>query len=806
MKISERWLREWIDLPLTVDAIAEQLTNLGIEIEGIAPVAPPFQGVVVGEVLEVIKHPDADKLRVCKVKVGENAEPLTIVCGAANVRSGIKVPAALVGAVLPGGMQIKKAKLRGVESFGMLCSAVELGIAETSEGLLELDSDAPIGHDIRKYLDLDDQVIEIKVTPNRGDCLSVLGIARELSAANGVPLKKPNFGIISANATDIDVSNIDVIISGDNAKAACPHYAGRVIKGINNKLQSPFWLRERLRRSGLRSISPVVDVTNYVMLELGQPLHAFDLAKIDKWIEVRFACSDESITVLDGREIKLNVGDLVIADAVGRPLALAGIMGGSFSSIIPDTANVFFESAYFDPDVIRKSVQAHNLHTDSSYRFERGVDYLLQREALDRAAQLLLQIAGGTSASSATEETAQEFLPKAKTIKLRKSQIQKILGIDIADDKIVLICNKLNLAVKAEDDGWQISTPSYRFDLAIEEDLLEEIARINGYDAIESQAIVGLLQASDNTGNDVYLDRAGLSNILITKGYNEIITYSFINSNLQKLLDPKHEPQKLLPSPLGHDLVMRTNLWPGLIKAALHNLVRQRNRMRLFEVGLCFNQMEGELVQSPFIAGLVLGEAYPLQWGEGARDVDFFDVKNDVDCLLRQFGHFDDIKFVAEAEMHPALHPRRSAKIYAADVFLGEIGELHPKVQQQLDIPRKMYVYDINLSLLINMLSRNTRSVSKFPTIQRDLALVMPNDVNWQQIKDKILAISGKILQYIQVFDVYCGSGINKGYKSIAVRLVFLDESRTLTDDEVDGVINNILVLLKETFNVKLRG
>lgn len=818
MKISEKWLREWIDVPIDCATLVDELTMLGLEIEGVTPVAPDFNGVVVGEVLEVIAHPNADKLHLCKVNVGSNnaAEHLSIVCGAANVRAGLKVPVAQIGAVLPGNFPIKKAKLRGTESFGMLCSTVELGLAESSSGLMELPNDAPIGQDIREYLDLNDNVIDIKVTPNRGDCLSVLGVARELSAMHRIELKKPTFLREREKSSDESsgISGFEVIV---NAKSACPHYAGRVIKNINNKAETPLWLKERLRRSGVRSVNPVVDITNYVMLELGQPLHAFDLAKLNRCLIVRFAQSCEEIKLLDESSLQLCDADLIIADAE-KPVALAGIMGGSSSAAHGNTLDVFLESAYFSPQIIQSCAKRYDLQSDSSYRFERGVDPMLQLQALERATQLVLEIAGGVP-YDVIEEFSAPDMPRPSCINLSKKQARRVSGVDLTSDEIVSILRGLNMQVdgdvsSGETESFVVLPPSYRFDISIEEDLIEEIVRIYGYNSIAEREIIGTLiqpskvHQSQTISADQYLARQKMTDFLAARGYYEIITYSFIDHALQQMIEPNVQPLKLAKNPISHDFVLRTSLWPGLIKTILTNQARQINRVRVFETGMCFREDgNGELLQSNFIAAAICGDAYPKQWGIKSGSADFFDTKSDVECLLRLLGYDTaDIKFVSDDRLHSALHPKRCAKIYHFEQLLGYAGELHPRISQKLDILGKILLFEIDLSLLINKLHKKAQNASKYPFIQRDLALVVNKNLGWQQIRDKIVAKSGEILQYIQVFDVYYGDGIDNEEKGMAVRLVFQDKNRTLTDEEVEKMVKDILISLRKNFNAKLRG
>src|SRR3972149_1909986 len=691
MKFTKNWLQELINIDLTTEKLAEQLTMVGLEIDSIKPVAGDFHGVVVGEVLEVASHPNADKLSVCQVSVGA-AEPLNIVCGAKNVRAKLKIPVALVGAQLPNNFKIKNSKLRGVDSAGMLCSAVELGLPDISQGILELSDDAPIGADIRKYLKLDDVVIEIELTANRGDCLSMIGIAREVAAINRTwptQLEIPKFKI-----------NSDVFPVSIQAKDACPHYCGRIIRGVNNHITTPLWMQEHLQRLGIRPISFIVDITNYVMLELGQPLHAFDLNKLDKKIEVRYAKQGEEMFLLDGNKVELNTKTLVIADD-SKCLAIAGVMGGSDTGVSLDTCDIFLESAFFIPEKIAVIARSYNLQTDSSYRFERGVDYKLQLQALDRATALILEIAGGNP-GVVSEVSAEEYLPKTSEIILHRGSIEKILGISITDKDITDILLYLGMKLEPTVDGWKVVVPSWRFDIKIEEDLVEEVARIYGYHLIPEQKIVAELGGNKDISDRKSMDR--IYDLMEDRGYNEVITYSFIDEKLQALFGADSVALPLANPISSEQSVMRTTLWPGLINAVKHNFQRQQQRARFFEVGLRFLQQDNSLEQQLAIAGVISGDLYPEQWGiKQKENADFFDLKNDVVAILKLFAYESDVEFIPKS--HSALHPLRSAQICVAGFCVGFIGELHPMIKQQLELNKSHVLFEINLSSLINKMS-----------------------------------------------------------------------------------------------------
>lgn len=786
MKISAQWLKKISSLNLDSAKIAEQLTMAGIEVSSITSVAKKFSKVVIGEVLSVAAHPNAERLHLCVVNVGES-EPLNIVCGAPNVKTGLKVPVALVGAHLED-LEIKKAKLRGVESYGMICSTTELGLSETSEGIMVLPDDAKVGMDFRKYLELDDEIIEAEIMPNRGDCLSALGLARELAAINSCSYPKIDITKFKSSKDSIRIK----ILAHD----ACPHYVGCIVKGINVNVDTPIYLKELLRRSNIRSINPVVDIANYVMLELGQPLHMFDLAKIEKNICVRYANHNEKLILLDGKEVELDDKTLVIADAK-KTLAIAGIMGGADSAVDLNTKDIFIESAFFTPTKLRGCARRYGLQTDASFRFERGVDPELQLSALNRAVNLLTEIVGGKP-GKIVDEKVSTFLPKSPVIVLRKNKIKKILGVDLDNKKVKLILEHLGMKVKKNTSGWKVKPPSFRFDLEIEEDLIEELARIFGYQNIAEQKITGNLQVNKWFS----LERRRLCEFLVDLGYREIITYSFIDPELQTLLD-SHVPLPLI-NPISSELsVMRTNLWTGLIKTLQSNQSHKHFRMKLFELGLCFIKEEGkELEQQPVIAGLLASNPYPEQWGLKAKPVDFFDVKNDVENLLKSIGQ-NNVSF--RPNDHKVLHPKRSAKIYVRNKYVGDIGELHPKTSQILEISFKTCLFSINLSLLNNELHDTIKVINKMPPMIRDLAIVVDKIIIWEDLKKEIVAIGGKLLKNSEVFDVYQDENLGLEKKSIAIHLTF-QSSSTLTEVEVESIMGKIVSALTEKFNAKLRG
>lgn len=791
MKISEQWLRTWTNPAVPTDELVAQLTMAGLEVDAVTPVAGVFSGVVVGHVLDVQPHPDADKLRICRVDAG-SGEPLQIVCGAPNVHTGMRAPVATIGAVLPGDFRIRKSKLRGVESFGMLCSARELGLSEDHGGLMPLPADAVPGTDLRDYLGLDDRVIEVDLTPNRGDCLSVAGVAREVAVLNDAPLTP----VACTPVPAADDARFPVRIE---AGADCPRYAGRVIRGVDPAAATPLWMTERLRRAGLRTLGPLVDVTNYVLLELGQPMHAFDLGRLAGGIVVRRAMAGEALDLLNGSRIELLPESLVIADHTG-PVALAGIMGGAATACTGTTVDVFLESAFFAPQRIAGRARRYGLHTDSSHRFERGVDPVGQVPAIERATRLILDICGGTP-GPVTEVVAEDELPLAPTIRLRRERIRRLLGFELDDASVTGILERLGMRLVPSEEGWQVTPPPFRFDMAIEADLIEDIGRIHGYNRLPTHRPLSRFAIGAIPESRLPLER--LRTVLVDRGYQEAITYSFVDPAFQAALDPQHTPVTLA-NPISADLaVMRTSLWPGLVKALEHNRKRQQPRVRLFETGLRFLGTDAGLVQDTRIGGVVCGDALPEQWGEPARALDFFDVKGDVDALLAVSGEAGAIRYAA-AE-HPALHPGQSARILRDGVAIGWIGLVHPAVEKQLDLGGRVYAFELDLAATARARVPAYAELSKFPAVRRDLAVVVGEDVAAGKVHALIRARAGEWLRESWLFDVYRGKGMEEGRKSLAFGLILQDFSRTLADSDVDSVISGIVAGLHDEFGATLR-
>ncbi|ERO60977.1 phenylalanine--tRNA ligase subunit beta [Pseudomonas piscis] len=791
MKFSEQWLRGWVSPQVSRDELVARLSMAGLEVDSVTPAAGDFSGVVVGEVLSTEQHPDADKLRVCKVSNG--AETFQVVCGAPNVRPGLKVPFAMIGAQLPGDFKIKKAKLRGVESNGMLCSQAELQIGEGNDGLMELPADAPVGEDIRAYLSLDDASIEVDLTPNRGDCLSLAGIAREVGALYAAKVQRPE--VKAVPAVHDEVRPVDVL-----APAACPRYLGRVIRNVDLSKPTPLWMVERLRRAEVRSIDAAVDITNYVMLELGQPLHAFDLAEINGGIRVRMAEEGEKLVLLDGQEVALRSDTLVIADHT-RALAIAGVMGGEHSGVTTKTRDVFLESAFFDQIAVAGKARSYGLHTDASHRYERGVDWQLAREAMERATGLLLEITGG-EAGPIIETVSEQHLPLVAPVTLRAERISQMLGMELEGSEVERLLTALGLTVAADGAGqWRVDVPSHRFDISLEVDLIEELARLYGYNRLPvryPQARLAPQAKAEAQG-----DLPALRRLLVARGYQEAITYSFIDPKLFELFSPGVEPL-LLANPISADMAaMRSSLWPGLVKALQHNLNRQQDRVRMFESGLRFvGQLEG-LKQQQMLAGIVCGTRLPEGWAQGRDGVDFFDVKADVEAVLGFAGALDAFTFVPGK--HPALHPGQTARIERDGREVGYLGAIHPELAKQLGLDRPIFVFELVLSEVAQGRLPKFHELSRFPEVRRDLALLADRDVAASAVLEVIRENAGEWLTDLRLFDVYQGKGIDPHRKSLAVGLTWQHPSRTLNDDEVNSATQNILTSLEQRLNATLR-
>lgn len=799
MKVSENWLREWVNPNISTEELVAQITMAGLEVDGVEPAAGSFSNVVVGKIAQIEQHPDADKLRVCQVEGGEQ-ELTQVVCGAANARVGIKIPFAMVGAVLPGDFKIKKAKLRGVESFGMLCGASELGMEDKIDGLMELADDAPVGADVREYLKLDDQLIDVDLTPNRGDCLSALGVAREVAVLNKLPLTMPNLQAVAAS-TDTTMA-VEL-----KAQEDCPSYACRVIENIDINAPTPLWMAERLRRGGVRSIDAVVDVTNYVLLEFGQPMHAFDADKLSGNIVVRKAATKEKLTLLDDQELELNDSDLVIADSE-KALALAGIMGGAQSAVGADTKNIVLESAFFTPEKIAGRARSYGLHTDSSHRFERGVDGTQQVRAIERATELLLDIVGG-QAGPVVEKTATK--QSLKVVTLSAKRLEQVLGMCFELSDVTEMFERLGFEVNANAEGWECVIPSWRFDIAIEADLIEEVARVYGYNNLPTRQLYVPVNFVPRKEAQTPLQR--VQQHLLSRDYQEAITYSFIDTSQQQWFCD--ETPVAVQNPISSDMsVMRTSLLPGLIQAMQHNNKRQISRVRLFETGLQFHQKADVVEQKQYLAGIATGTAKAEGWTGDDRSVDFYDVKGDIESLLLACGHtLQSLNF--SACERKGLHPGQSAAITIAGEEVGFIGLLHPQLTKSLNITGNTLVFELSLDAVCMANVCQFKALSKYPQVRRDLAIVIKDSVNAADIEQSIIHTAAEfakankadnLLQRCNVFDVYKGASVEEGHKSLALGLFFQHIERSLQDEEVQQLVDAIVAQLVDNFGAILRN
>ena len=790
MRVNLDWLREWIDFELDPQELANQLTIGGLEVGSIEEIIWSAKGILVAKVIDIHSHPNADRLTICEIDTGDGCR--SVICGAKNVRKNLITAYAPPGAILPDGRTIELMELRGVASDGMLCSPVELGLADEHSGLLELDANAPLGIRVEDYLRLDDVVLDLELTPNRGDCFSVLGVSREIAALNGKSFKTPIFEAVSAQIAD----KFPVILE---SKDACPRFVGRVIRGVSTRGVSPSWMRERLRRSGVRAIHPIVDITNYVMLELGQPLHSYDLEKLSGAVHVRYAETSEEVILLNGSKIKLDPTVLVIADNSG-PIGLAGIMGGDSTAVESTTTDVFLEAAFFTPASIMGRARKFGLHTEASLRFERGVDPEHQLRAIERTTELLVEIAGGKAGPITIVEN-KSYLPSNDSIPLRHDRLESVLGLSLNPGTVESSLDLLQMEMQKQENGWLVTPPKYRFDLAIEEDLIEEVGRMVGYDALPVIPEIGARQLGMATENCISEDR--IIDRLIDRGYSEIISYSFVEESLEAKINPNSVCVRLA-NPISKELgVMRGSLWPGLLTTARRNLSRQRSRIRIFEVGTQFSQESKEIKETRIVAGLVSGALWPEHWKNDNRDVDFFDIKGDLEALFALAGYSDAVVF--SPSEHPALTLGKTARIISHGEPVGWLGELHPELQQSIDIKTSTILFSVELESLLLGKVPIFETYSKYPSVRRDLALVLDEEISSKEITECIREIAGNKLQDIKIFDVYRGQGIESSRKSLALGLILQDTSRTLTDGDVDQIIRSVITHLERVFGAKIR-
>ncbi|MCF0263037.1 phenylalanine--tRNA ligase subunit beta [Acinetobacter guillouiae] len=792
MKISENWLRTWVNPAIDSDTLSDQLTMLGLEVDELVPAAKPFTGVVIGEVLTVVQHPDADRLRVTTVNIGSD-ELLQIVCGAPNVRVGMKAPVATIGAVLPGDFKIKKGKLRGVESQGMLCGASEIDLEDKIDGLLELPADAPVGTNIREYLNLDDHVIDISITPNRGDCFSIRGVAREIGVINQLPVTAPEIQDVAATIAD----QKQVVVTTEG----CPRYLGRVIKNVNTKAPTPAWMEQALARSGIRQHSILVDITNYVLMELGQPLHAFDGGQVQGSVHVRQASANEKLVLLNEQEIELTEDVMVIADDV-KALAIAGIMGGLSSSVTDETTEIFLESAFFAPLHIAGRARRYGLHTDASQRYERGVDFELPMIAMQRASQLIQTLAGGDFGPITVSEKT-ELLPKREAIELNQAQVDQLLGYQVPTAFITDALQRLgcDVTVKAEGE-WTVVPPSHRYDMAIYQDLIEEVARIHGYDNIQiSLPVIDVKLAKHQD----QFELTQLRQTLVTLGYQEAISFSFADLKLEKQLNSQVNPLALA-NPISSDLaVMRSTLLSSLIPCVQYNINRQQSRVRFFELGLRFDYQNAksieDLKQIPTLAMIAVGSKQIESWHGKAQVMDFFDLKGEVEEILAAGRvHVEYVR--SEREW---LHPGQSAEILVDGESVGYLGRLHPSLENALDLSTT-WIAELDQSAVLQTYVSNFTELSRFPSVRRDIALVISDKINVSEIQQLIEKTGGELLDSTWLFDVYTGQGVEQGKRSLAFALLWQHPSRTLEDAEIKSGMDHIIQVLEDTYQATLRA
>jgi phenylalanyl-tRNA synthetase beta chain len=796
VKVTYSWLKEYTPLAAPAE-LAKQLTLAGLEVEAAATVAPPFSGVVVGAVMESGPHPNAEKLSLCQVTT-DGSNRLQIICGAKNVRAGLKVAVAMVGAHLPKDVVIERAKLRGLESNGMLCSARELGLGDEYDGILELPDSLPLNRDLREALDLDDVTLEVNATPNRGDCMSVFGIARDYAAAQERRYLTVRVDPAAPRGTAVFPVTLD-------APAACPVFASRVIRGVQTGVQSPAWLRERLRRVGINSISPIVDVTNYVMMDLGQPMHAYDLARLHEGIRVRMAKPGERITLLDDKEYPLDPDFLVIADARGA-IGLAGVMGGRGTAIADTTSDVLLEAAHFAPGAIAGRARRLGLFTDAAQRFERGVDPTLPQVAIERATALLVDIVGGEPGPvQVTRAAADRGAGAEEWVSLRRTRLARLLGVSVPDDEVHAVLAAVSGRVEITPDGWRVRKPPHRFDIRIEEDLIEEVARLRGFDSIAESHAVAPQVAGEATESRVTNDR--LLTAMADRGYREVITYSFVDPVLQQQLFPD-TPSLRLANPISADLAdMRVSLWIGLLQACRENLRRQQTRVRLFEIGKKFQlhgaERGGALEEIETLAAVATGARWPEQWGSAREALDFYDVKADVQGMLALTGDASSVRF--EADTLSCLRPGRSARIYRGSTAVGWLGELHPQVVKAINLPTTVFLLELEIESAFQSKALQYKSISKFPSVRRDLAIVIDESVPLAVLQENVTVSASGLLSELRVFDVYRGPGIESGRKSIALGLILQDSSRTLTDVDADAVVTAVIARLRDELSATIR-
>jgi phenylalanyl-tRNA synthetase beta chain len=791
MKFSEKWLREWVNPAMDTNELAHRLTMIGHEVDAVEAQGDGLDGVVVAEVLEVSKHPNADRLNVCQVSTG-NGSTVEVVCGAPNVRVGMKSPFAPAGTKLPNGMKLRRSKIRGVESNGMLCSAIEIGLGDESDGIVELADDSLVGQSLADCLDLPDVSFDLDLTPNRGDCFSVLGIARDVSAMTSTPMKAPSVAPVKATIDDqhpVELAHPE----------GCPRFGARIVRHIDMSAESPIWMKERLRRSGLRSIHPVVDVTNYVMMELGQPLHAYDLARLNGPILPRLAENGEKLTLLDESEVELLPNTLVISDDSGA-IGMAGIMGGLSTAVTSDTKDVFFEAAFFTPEMMAGVARQYGMHTDASMRFERGVDPVNQVRAIERATELLIEIAGG-EAGPVVDHHIDQNLPESRSLELRKSRLSRILGAEIPGERVTQILSGLGLETEPDEDGWSVKIPSFRFDIDVEDALVEEVARIYGYDEIPEITAIGETPLA--TATESKIDLETVANTLVARDYQEVISYSFIDEETNTLITGE-KSELVLSNPISQDMsVMRGSIWPGILAATSANVARQQDRLRFFEIGKTFHGTPDKPNEVVRVAGVVLGGNVDEQWGCTAQAIDFFDIKSDLMAILGMSGAPDEFEFVADE--HVILQPGQTATIFRKGECVGVVGKLHPEIGRRIGIDKSVFLFELDADKSFAARVPVAKTVSRYPIIRRDIAIVVKDEVTASDLVLAAESAAPELVQSVRIFDIYKGPGIEAGLKSVALGLILQETSRTLTDEDADTVMSAVLRKMQQDFGAELR-
>ena len=790
MKVSEDWLRTWIDPDISTEALCDQLTNLGLEVDDVGSTYGHISDVVVAQIVELKAVPNSDGKTINLCQVDDGSERYSVICGAPNAREGLKTAFARVGATIAERISVQQTRLYGKESIGMLCSEAELGISSLHSGIIEFDADTTLGQDVKPLLDMNDVTIDIDLTPNRGDCLSIRGIAREVGVINRMPINQPVIEKVVARSDE------EIPITLQNSHA-CPRYLGRVLTNIHNDVETPSWMVRRLVGCGLRPIDPVVDVTNYVMLELGQPLHAFDLSNVQRGIVVRDSTSGEKLKLLDGTELTFDDQTLLITDGE-TPLAVAGVMGGERSGIQPTTTDVFLECAFFTPDAIIGTPRKYSLQTDASARYERGVDPNLQYDALERVTQLLLDIVGGEPGPITVAEDPL-YLPHARSITLRKNQLERLIGEEIPNDEVEEVLTRLGLEQRTNEESWDVTVPSYRFDVSIEQDLIEEVCRVHGYNAISASYPEAQLRFDDSLLRESESQRQRTR--MAELGYFEVVTYSFIDPSANDRFSPSVEAP-VLENPLATQYaVMRKSLLPGLVGATRYNLSRQQDTVRLFEYGKCFYIEDGETVQVDKLGGIAIGKRSPEVWAEPKAAFDFFDLKGDMERLLDLLP--SSVSF--ERSNKPYLHPGRGASIIAEGSAIGDFGKLHPEISMEMELPEDTYVFELNADLLHIGSVQMAHHIPPFPYVRRDLALLVDESLAVQSLTDAIRENLGEVLVDLHVFDHYIGDNIEQGKKSVALGLMLQNPKQTLTDEVVNQHINDLLTYVGSAFGAQQR-